>query len=291
MKQLPDRRAVKRPASLWVLWSWFMVAFVAVSLAAGVIGGILSPTIVLDLVSFWPLLALGVFVGVVLVPFRSRLPDRIMAIVPLRLISVVGLVVGLHITGWSQLPSSAADLTGPGADGVAEATFDTTLGHGTLTVAAGAGEPLYTVRLNRAGGPVGIPDAVERGEDPVEVLVRERDGGRWFRTAGWSVRLHGGVRWTVDVAAPRLDVDLTAVPVASLDVAGAGTVRIGPVPSVAANGDLTLVLPAGVGALVRGPAQVPGDWIETNDGMQSLDGEVQIVVEVADGATVTVEQR
>ncbi len=274
-----------------MLWSWLMVAFVAVSLAAGVIGGILAPSIVLDVVSFWPLLAAGLLIGVGLVPFRGRLPDRIMAIVPLLLITVVGLVVGLHITGWAELPSSAADVVGPPAANTSSAAIDVALGHGNLSVAAGTDEALYTVELDRAGGPVGIPEAVERGRDPVEVQLRERDGGRWFRTSGWAVRLHGGVAWTVDVAAPNLDVDLAAVPVTSLDVAGAGVVRIGPIPSVAADGDLTLVLPAGVGAVVRGPAQVPADWIETDEGMQSLDGEVQIVIEVADGSTVKVEQR
>ncbi|MGZ8754922.1 MAG: hypothetical protein ACXW15_07000, partial [Acidimicrobiia bacterium] len=149
----------RKGSSPWTLWAWLMVVVVIVSIAAGVFGGILAPSVVLDVISLWPLVVGAFFVAAALLPLRKHGPARVAAVLPLLLITMLGASVVLHLTGWEQLPSSSGDLIGPRVVGVehAELTLDLT---GRLLMAAGEGD-LYAVRVERRGGSTGVPEALE----------------------------------------------------------------------------------------------------------------------------------
>ena len=285
----------RKPSSAWTLWAWLMVAVVVVSVAAGVVGGILAPSVVLDVVSLWPLAVGAFFVAAALIPLRKRGPARIAAVLPLLLISMLGSGVALHLAGWEEFPSSSGDLIGPRAVGVqdAELTLDLT---GSLSVSAGAGE-LYAVQIERRGGSTGVPEALESNfeDGPSFVVLREVDGGRWFQTSGWELTLAVGPTWSLELDSPDLEAVLTGLQLRALIVGGGGSVVL-PDPGeidVAVNvvGVFVIEVPAETPVAVIGAATVPGGWVETVEGHQSPFVGPSIVITVADGAQVEVRQQ
>ena len=58
-----------------------------------------------------------------------------------------------------------------------------------------------------------VPEALEsRFESgPFFVVLRETDGGRWFRTSGWELALGEGPTWSLSLGSPDLHGDLTAL--------------------------------------------------------------------------------
>jgi hypothetical protein len=283
-----------KPSSPWTLWAWLMVAVVIVSIAAGVVGGILAPSVVLDVISLWPLAVGAFFVAAALLPLRKHGPARIAAVLPLLLITMLGSSVVLHLTGWEQLPSSSADLTGPRAAGVqaAELTLDLT---GRLSIAARDGD-LYAVRVERRGGATGVPEALESSfeEGPTFVVLREVDGGRWFQTSGWALTLAGGPEWSLVLGSADLDADLSGLQLKSLKLSGQGTVSL-PRPgeigtSATVDGVYVIRVPAETGVVVTGVAVVPGGWAETVDGYQSPYVGPSISITVAEGARLEIRQ-
>lgn len=281
-----------RGSSPWTLWAWLMVAVAAVSIAAGVVGGILAPSIVLDVVSLWPL-AVGAFlVAAALLPFRKRGPARISAVLPLLLTTMLGSSVVLHLTGWQPLPSSSADLTGPPAAGIpdAELTVDLT---GRLSVVAGEGD-LYDVRLERSGGSTGVPESLESNfdEGPLFVVLRETDGGRWFQTSGWELSLAAESMWSLVLTSPDLQGDFSGLGLSALTVGGSGSVGV-PRPGEAGlpvnvEGRFRIEVPGETRVEVIGPAMVPGGWVETIEGHQSPFDGPALVISVAEGAQVEI---
>ena len=215
----------RRPASAWTLWAWLMVAVAIVSIAAGVVGGILAPSVVLDVVSLWPLAVGAFFVAAALLPLRKRGPARISAVLPLLLVTMLGASVVLHLTGWERLPSASADVVGPRAAGVDNAELVLELG-GRLSIAAGEGD-LYAVEIERRGGSTGVPEALESifEDGPFFVVLRETEGGRWFQTSGWDLLLGTGPTWSLTLGSPDLQADLTGLRLRSLALSGAGSVR------------------------------------------------------------------
>ena len=267
-----------------------MVAVALVSIAAGVVGGMLAPSVVLDIVSLWPLVVGAFFVAAALLPLRKRGPARIAAVLPLLLITMLGTSVVLHLTGWQRLPSSSADLVGPRAVGVedAELTLDLT---GHLSISSAAGD-LYAVEIDRGGGTVGVPEALEsRFESgPFFVVLRETDGGRWFRTSGWELALGEGPTWSLSLGSPDLHGDLTALRLESLSLQGAGSVAL-PIPEeadvlITANGAFLIEVPGETSVEVSGTAVVPGGWVETGDGYQSPFVGPTLLITVPEGAEV-----
>lgn len=278
---------------MWVLWGWLMVALSGVSIAAGVVGGLLAPSIVLDIVSFWPLFILGFVIAAGLLVWRGRGPARLPAIAPLILITALGAVVVLHIVGWRVLPSAAADMTGPPVGAATEATLRLEL-PGTVVVRAGAGDALYSVTIDRRGGRLGVPEAIESGggDIPLQVDLRQRDGGRWFRTDGWMVRLSTVPRWDLTLDVGRIDADLTGLALGSLDLNGAGQVVLDRgTATVRLGGVFTLTVPAGTAVEVVGDAAVPAGWERTDTGARSPVDGTGLTIEVTDGARVEIQER
>jgi len=284
----------RRPSSPWTLWAWLMVAVAVLSIAAAVFGGILASSVVLDVVSLWPLVVGAFFVAAALLPLRKRGPTRISAVLPLLLITMLGSSVVLHLTGWQQLPSSSADVIGPRAAGVevAELTLDLT---GRLSVKAGEGD-LYEVQIERSGGSTGVPEALESSfvDGPFFVVLREGDGGRWFRTSGWELSLDPTPAWTLVLDSPDLRADLTGLRLRALTVGGGGSVAL-PLPgeagaAITVDGVFVVEVPAETRVEVIGVSTVPGGWVETADGHQSPFAGSSLLITVMDGARVDIRQ-
>jgi hypothetical protein len=269
-----------------------MVAVAIVSIAAGVVGGILAPSVVLDVVSLWPLAVGAFFVAAALLPLRKRGPARISAVLPLLLITMLGASVVLHLTAWNQLPSASADIVGPRAVGVNEAELTLDLS-GRLSVSADAGD-LYSVAIERQGGSTGVPEALESlfEDGPLFVVLRETDGGRWFQTSGWELQLGANPTWSLTLASPDLRADLGTLRVGDLDLRGAGSLEL-PRPAenditVDLDGAFRVEVPADTSVEIIGEAVVPGGWVETVDGYESLFSGASLVIRVAEGSRVEV---
>ena len=282
----------RKRSSPWTLWAWLMVAVAIVSIAAGVVGGILAYSVVLDVISLWPLAVGAFFVAAALLPLRKRGPARISAVLPLLLITMLGSSVVLHLTGWEQLPSSSADLTGPPTSGWEDAELTLDLA-GRLSITGGEGD-LYMVRIERSGGTVGVPEALESSfeDGPFFVVLREIDGGRWFQTSGWELSLGAGPAWSLELGSPDLQGDLTGLQVKTLSVLGAGSVAL-PAPEdadivIGVDGRFLIEVPAETRVEVIGAAVVPGGWVETGEGHQSPFAGPALLINVTDGSRVQV---
>ncbi len=266
-----------------------MLGVAIVVVVVGTLGEIFSTSIVLDIASLWPGLLLALLAAAALQPVLRR-RTRLAAVLPLLLLSWLATGTGLHLAHWSQLPSSAADLTGPAAAGVERAAMSLQVA-GTLMVTGGDGD-LYSVTIERRGGVAGVPEALERtADDEVMIRLHGRDGGAWFSTAGWMLTLAEGTSWSLDLEAPDVDLDLGALRLRSLTVAGNGRVRL-PLPveetPVILEGTLQVEIPAGVAALVVGEATVPSGWEEDAAGIRSPGEGPGYRIEVAPGAAVEV---
>ncbi len=271
---------------MWTVWAWLMVALGGVSIGAGIVGGILAPSVLLDIVSFWPLVVIPLVTALVLWRRRSA---RAGAVPPLLLITIVALVVGLHLLGWSKLPSAAADLIGPPTqDGTVSLMISLP---GALSVDAGEA-PLYTVTLDRAGGSLGVPEALERSADgALSIDIAERDGGRWFRTKGWMLKLARRPVWSLHLTSSQLDADLRELAIDSLSVDGSGVVLLGPSPAaVTVTGTFTLDVTPGASVEVHGSAAVPSGWEPTDDGYRSPGSGASISISVTEGSQVVIKE-
>lgn len=292
MSAYSGHHAARPSSSPWTLWAWLMVAAAAVSITAGVVGGMLAPSVVLDIVSLWPLLVLSMLIAAALLPLRKRAPVRIAAALPMLLVSIMGASVVLHLSGWKQLPSSAANLVGPQAEGIGEASLTLDLG-GKLTVRPGGSE-LYAVEIVRRAGSTGVPEALESQIEggPFFVLLQEQDGGRWYQTAGWDLTLAPGPVWSLDIDSPDLDADLSGLRLRSLALGGGGTLALPPPGEqdveIEVAGDFVVEVPDSVKVELIGEATVPGGWMDTGEGHRSPYGGAGLVITVVAPAQVEV---
>ncbi len=286
----PRRRA---SASAWPIAAWMLVAVSAAVLAVGVAGEVLAVSLVLDLISFWPGLALAVLLASALRTWLRSGPARLAAILPLLLLTWMWGGLAVHFAEWDLLPSSSADVEGPSAEGTQMGELSVQLS-GSLTVRA-EGQLLYSVRPEREGGSVGVPEVIERLEGgQAAVLVHEVEPGPWFANGGWRLSLSPGVLWALELDAPRLQVDLVGVQLGALVLEGSGTARLPVVEDevpVRVEGDLILEVPAGTGTVVTGPARVPEGWVANDDGWRSPEGDPGYLVTVEEGAELQIRER
>jgi hypothetical protein len=166
---------------------------------------------------------------------------------------------------------------------------------GRLSVAAGEGD-LYSVRIERNGGSTGVPEALESVFEagPFFVVLRETDGGRWFRTSGWDLLLGVGPTWSLMLDSPDLQADLTGLQLGALSLHGGGFAAL-PFPgeagvAITVQGEYVIEVPAETRVEVIGAASVPGGWVETADGHQSPFVGPSLMISVGDGARLEVRQ-
>ncbi|HEX2369416.1 MAG TPA: hypothetical protein VHM94_09310 [Acidimicrobiia bacterium] len=271
--------------------AWVVLVVVVALFVVAVLTGLLSPTVVLDLAALWPI-GLGLVALAVLVGLLGRRRGRALGpLVALALVAWVLISVGLHLTGWSALPSSAGDVVaeGPG-DGPTRINVVT---RGTVQVGLGS-DPLYAVVPVRRGGPTTAPSVLEQVVGELStVRVLEYPSAGWFRFAGWNVELSPDPLWTVSITSPDFSADLRQLEVAGVTVEGDGTVLL-PAPTgravVQVSGEVRVEIPAGSPAQVIGAAETPIGWEITDRGARApVEGDGWEIV-VGEGAVVRVEE-
>lgn len=233
-----------------------MVGFTLVALAVGVVGNVLSRTLVLDAVALWPLAALVVPAAIVGV---SR--GRRRALAPLVLLTWLLVTVGAHLGSVEGLPSGAATVE-VDLGTVEDARLVVAVPEVALTV----GDGPFIVRPAPIGGRGG-PPVVERvaGERSAALTITDAaDRSWWFRFGAYDLTLPTATTWTIEVTAASIEADLTALPIAGGRLeASSGQVELGRPAgeaSLVIAGNIEITLPADVAATVTGAGDVPSDW-------------------------------
>ncbi|HEY7703775.1 MAG TPA: hypothetical protein VID03_02990 [Acidimicrobiia bacterium] len=259
-----------RSRHAWTVAALTMLAGVGITLAVGVLSGIFSYGLLLDLVSLWPFLLVPVGAWAYQLVREPR-TMRATAIPSLLFLSWLVLAAAAHFSGWSALPSSSAELVGPTSEGVGSA-YLSIKPVGWLQIEEGSGNSLYRVSFIRRGGQVGAPIATEaREEDLFQITIEENDSPIWFQYAGWAAELSSQVRWELDLAGD-MRADLEGIEVGGLNANGLGVIALGIAEGptqVRLEGDFELRLPADAPAAVTGVVEVPDDWVEIEGGFRS----------------------
>ena len=143
---------------------------------------------------------------------------------------------------------------------------------------------------------MGVPEALERGggSEPMSIEIRQRDGGRWFRTNGWSLRLATRPQWQLNLTSPSLDADLRSLSLISGEFSGSGSVLLGSPNgemTVVVSGAITVEVPSGVVVQVDGSATVPANWEATADGYRSGGEGALVTISVTEGSQAVIKQR
>lgn len=277
--------------SPWPFVAAGLAAILALGTTLGVMAGILSPSVWLDLVALWPVPVLGAVVGLGawLIDARRR---RHLAIVGLSAFTWLAIGLALHVSAAPWLPVASAQIAGPSANGLETVRLAIDLDTGRLTLDGGA-TAVYEVSPLRTGGAVAAPLGYEqrRLTDLSVVVVPRPDPGP-FRFGGWSMLVNGSLTWSLDLAAPDLEVDLTAVPVLAVRLeAEASQVVLGaPVgrPTLTLAGNHTVVVPPAVAAAVTGEVLAPDGWSTRNGSTVAPAGAEGWVITVEPGARVVI---
>lgn len=270
---------------------WLLPIVVLTGILGLIAGGLLSRSLILDLVAWWPVWALSL-IAVVLAGHRRIGKVRVAGLVPMLVTGVLVAFVVAHIGGWPLNPSASRYLVGPPASAYPQAELAASI-QGELRVSGGS-EFVYEVDPVAGGGDIAIPMAEERTiEDAISVQLEQAPDPGFDRFAGWRITLSSGPLWTLDLGGT-LSADLTGLRVKQLDVAGAGTVKLGATDSaipVEVEGAFSVGVPVGVPVTVMGTAQVPSSWEQTSDGWRSPVGGVGWVISVPQGSIVSIEER
>lgn len=254
--------------------AWILVVALIVAGVAGVLGDILSSSLVVDLAAMWPLLALAIVLGT-LVALRGK-SRRSGAVLPLAILTGFVLAGALHIGGWDRLPSATARLTGPPVGEMSQPTELVAQISGELVVSAQNGDAAYRVDPILRGGAAGVPRATETSVDGDMSIRLEaaEDTPAWYSFAGWRIGLDPTVTWRL-VLNGDIDADLTTLVLSSAAIAGSGSLRLGQPPgdvSVILAGDIDVTVPAGSAVVVDGEANVPSSWEQVAGGSASPAG-------------------
>lgn len=237
---------------------------------------LLSPAILLDIASLWPIGAGLLTAGWVVNKIWAGRAVTHVPIFPLLIFSWLVFSSSFYAADLPGLPSSSGDLRGPPLSQTRFDAFTVEMNEGRLLLSEGTGPSTYRVDMTRRGGRAGVPVALEatvgdraevrvidaRDPLPPGVNVSVRDNA-WLRFAGWEVYLHPESNWTMTLSAPEIAADLRAIKVASLTVSGEGDVQLGEAPGpaeVAVNGTFTMSVPEQTPVEVIGAAIVPQDW-------------------------------
>ena len=269
-----------------------MAAMLTTAAAVAISTSVLSPGVVLDAISLWPGVVPFV-VALLVVAFRKAWRRRAGAVPPLLIITWLLLASAAHLSGWVALPSSSAELVGPINSAPVELATATISPRGRLIVESSTDDALYQVRFLRLGGPVGVPAAEEiTGGSGLNISVSDRGTTHWFRYAGWRLLLRPETIWNLNLGGD-VSGNLSALTLGSLTLNGSGSVTLNTATQstpVAILGSYVISLPAGAVASVRGEAEVPESWIETEDGFASGEAGEGWIMSVAEGGSLRVNQ-
>jgi hypothetical protein len=270
-------------------WLLPIVALVGILIYAAL--GWLSRSVVIDLVSWWPLWLLIVVVGI-LTRGRRIGKMHLSGVVPLLALAALGVFLAGHLLGWDVMPSSSASLVGPASDTVTTAAISARI-DGRLDVGLGQTGYLYSAVPIRTGGDTALPEATERTQGTSIAVVLDPVEDPGFNTfAGWSLELDPSPAWALSLGGD-LSADLSTLRVTELQIEGQGSVRLGsPMAEtpVSVSGNFEVEVPGGAAVRVVGVAEVPGDWTQTDDGWESPAGSGGWVVSVTEGSTLAIRE-
>ncbi len=263
-----------------------------IGVLAGILGvtaaGILSRSLFLDLVAWWPVW-LGVIVVALLAHGRRVGRVKVAGLVPLLATAALLVFLAGHLQGWSVMPSSSSRLIGPTAEGSTTAALTARI-DGVLRIVAGA-DFLYEVEPVRLGGEIGVPDAVEEFElAVVSVLLEPPSDPGFYAFAGWDIVLSSTPIWDLALEG-EIDADLGGLQITGLVLDGDGVVRLGAVvqPTPASiMGEFQLIVPDGVAVRVVGMAAVPETWQQLSNGWRSPTPGEGWVISVPTGSLLSV---
>jgi hypothetical protein len=268
---------------------WILPVGVLSGILFAAFAGVISTSVVLDLIAWWPVWAA---LGLLLWLTRGRRLGavRLSGLVPLVASgAMIAFLVG-HLQGWAAMPSAAGTLVGPETAGVESVSLSASI-DGSLLVTPGAAY-LYMVAPIRWGGEVGLAQGFEEVSGAaMRVSLRPDPQPGLLTFRGWDVSLAEGPAWDLDLSGS-VDADLTRLVVSGLDLGGSGRAILGRADgptAVSVTGTFTLVIPEGQAARVVGEATVPQDWIaEEGSWRAPIEGDGW-VIEVASGGQVVVE--
>jgi len=269
--------------NIWAWWGWTMVAVVLLVTGVAVVGEILRASVLLDLVSFWPVFLLIAVGAGVWMAKRKSWPARIGSAISLMALTALLGIVALHLLGWSALPSSVV-LEGPAFEG-GEVILEVVVRDGLVLVDTAERDSAFAVSLIPRGGSIAAPRATGLDSEPLDVSLVERGDPGLHRSEGWMVELAESGRWAVVLEASEIDADLRDTVVGSSVFDGAGTILLDAVAPGSTielrGGPFAVEVPVGVGVAVEGDATVPPDWSATESGMASPAGSGGFVIVVA----------
>lgn len=279
--------------NIWAWWGWTMAAVVALLMGVAVIGDILRGSILLDLVSFWPVFVIIAIATGIWFRKRREWSGRIGAALALTTLTVMLSIVALHLGGWGPLPSSVVVEGRAFAGG--EARIDINAGDGTLIVGTADLSQAFRASLIPRGGDVGVARASGLESQPPAITLVQRGDPGLHRAQGWHVDLAESGRWVVMLEAGIIEADLRDTTVGDSVVTGTGSLRVDAVVPGSVltmiGGPFSIEVPSDVGAGVVGAAAVPEDWSATETGYTSPAGSGGFLIQVSDEAQVTVTQR
>lgn len=251
----------------------------------------LSRALILDLVAWWPVWLL-LAILVVLAGGRRIGRVRVSGLVPILVTGVFVAFVVSHVNEWSLNPSASRYLAGPPVGGFSEAALVAGI-DGDIVVEAGS-DFLYEVDPLPGGGDVGVPISEERAAEESVVVELDAPSNPGFDSfSGWRISLSESPTWELNLRGI-LDLDLTSLRIAELEIAGAGDVTLGAADTpvaVTVDGAFNLAVPVGVPVRVAGSAQPPDTWEETSDGWRSPVAGAGWVITVPEGSAIVVEER
>jgi len=267
---------------------WALPLGIAAGVASSVAGGVTSRSVVLDFLAWWPVWA-GTAALVVVTRGKYLGRIRVSGLIPMILFGVsITFVIG-HVNGWTAMPSSSGRLIGPIPD-FEHASLTASL-EGRLEVTGDAGF-LYEVTPIRWAGIVGIPDALEQSTDgSVVVTLRPPVDPGFQAFSGWHLALSPEPQWKLSLEG-EISADLSSLSLSGLELAGAGSVRLGPVSRVTGaeiDGWFSIRFPDDVSVRLVGEAEVPEGWERLPDGWHSPGPGDGWVVTVEPGSTVIIQ--
>jgi len=273
--------------------TWTLPVATTLIIAGLVVFGVLSTSLVIDVVSWWPvwvvLLGLGLWAR-----GRRRGELRIGGLVSVAAVAVAAVFVVGHVQGWALMPSSAGSLTGSTDSGFTSGGFSARVPGGDLVLAVGPPGRLYEAEPLRRGGDIAAPVAVERSQDSdVSVVLSPSEDPGLFMWAGWRVNLSPLPAWSFTLEG-NIEADLSGLVVENLQLTGTGSVQLGSVERstpLTVSGDFVVQVPEDVPVRVVGPAEIPSDWERTDVGAASPVTGQGWVISVADGAIVEIRVR
>lgn len=284
--------------------AWKLVGAALAALLLAVALRLLSPAILLDLASLWPIGAVLLGAGWVVRRIWAGRPVAEAPLFPLLIFSWLVFSSSFYAADLPGLPSSSGDLRGLPVEQSDFEAFTVEMTEGRLRLSEGTGQAAYRVDMTRRGGRAGVPVALEStGQDraevrildsrdtlPANVEVAVRDNA-WLRFAGWEVYLHPQPTWTLTLSAPQISADLRNLKMISLTLHGEGAVQVGEATGpveISVNGAFTLQVPEQTPVEVLGAAIVPEDWTVDEDMAWSGERSTGWNITVAEGGSVQI---